>query len=42
MTTIIATYIGEHPIAGVPVLVGSDFILLGLLNGSVYLEFNII
>lgn len=32
------TYIGERPTPGVPV--GSDFILLGLLNGSTYLEFN--
>ena len=32
------TYVGERPTPGVTV--GSDFILLGLLNGSVYLEFN--
>lgn len=32
------TYIGERPTPGVPA--GSDFILLGLLNGNVYLEFN--
>lgn len=31
-------YVGERPTPGVTV--GSDFILLGLLSGSVYLEFN--
>ena len=34
------TYIGEHSTHATGVPVGSDFILLGLLNGSVYLEFN--
>ena len=33
------TYIGEHP-GSSGVNVNGDFILLGLLNGSVYLEFN--
>ena len=33
------TYVGEHP-GSSGVNVNGDFILLGLLNGSVYLEFN--
>lgn len=33
------TYVGERP-ASPGVTVNGDFILLGLLNGRVYLEFN--
>lgn len=31
-------FVGEHPTPGINV--GSDFVLLGLLNGRLYVEFN--
>ena len=37
-TTGLLVFIGERPTPGINV--GSDFVLLGLLNGRLYVEFN--